>query len=1054
MERPQDPTRSRRDRRSTNQRTTKMPPTGTHNPSEYTWTYQQNESTSGAGILYRKNLRVTKPIEDTPRINTIAVKRENNTALWISSFYLQPETLEGLHDVQKVGIEAIKTDSQWILGGDANAHSTLWSQSDNNECGNRMEDWILENNLLVINDPDSEATFSRKSTQDQWLDITLSTQGISRQITEWQVKKEAIPNSDHFLIHWEIDGQDAKLTDLKQRSWAKTNWEEYRDLVQAFLPTLPLPIDSIARLEEQTHLLTKALSTAMKLTTKMVEPKKIPRNWFDQEAQNLHNRLRANKKGTSEHDAIRSEWKELVRNKKLLSFQKFTESTDDQNCWEALRRLSYPKKLRPIHTLTDQTGRTNDPKQMADLLAQRYFPELEPGIRTDAFRQQARKTRDKYSPTDGKPKRNTWSHREIWEELQRGRRKTSSGPDDIPYQAIRACADILTPWLTAIYNAVIDTGHVPRQWKVGKVCNIPKPGKSGEEAKHYRPITLLNCVSKIFEALVTKKISTWAEDKGVLPDSQYGFRKNRTTSMPLGSLTAKIWNSLNRRQKLTSVSVDLEGAYDRVVPSILIERLEEAGLDEDIVRVVWNLLIDREANITIEEESFSYRPERGLPQGSPVSPILYILYSASIPKYMPNSVHINMYADDIVVYKEITSEEDETQLQEALNGLMRWCDDSGMKINPEKTQTITFRRNRDQTQPHLRLGQHSLQHTETMKYLGITFDERMSFEHHLKEKTRQATQRIYGIRRMARALWGASAHITRRLYQMCIQPLMLYGSEIWIARLNTIRANKMLERIGRLGALTITGLDQTTSAETAMTLAYLQPLSTLATAQLLKLAPRIYKDPKSLTRSISPPTHCTPEAMLLSELEKVWQHHHQKKSRRQRPTEDELHQMLKSKDLFEQWYTEYLEEQTNRQWTLSNKSQSLKNTGWRRINKEKPWFDHPMWTKRKTTQINRMLSGHIPTLTYLQSRGREVDDVHCRLCREAPETRDHLLRCPALRKSRRMLFIEEDLAIEKFGPLLQEAKLFYTFDQYCSLCHRYILQETGDKNKTQNTKHQ
>ena len=322
-------------------------------PSEYTWTYQQNESMSGAGILYRKNLRVTKPIEDTPRINTIAVKRENNTALWISSFYLQPETLEGLHDVQKVGIEAIKTDSHWILGGDANAHFSLWRQADNNECGNR-EDWILENSLLVINDRDSEATFSRKSTQDQWLDITLSTQGISRQITEWQVKKEAIPNSDHSLIHWEIDGQDAKLTDLKQRSWAKTNWEEYRDLVQAFLPTLPLRIDSIARLEEQTHLLTKALSTAMKLTTKMVEPKKIPRNWFDQEAQKLHNRLRASKKGTNEHNAIRSEWKELVRNKKLLSFQKFTESTNDQNCWEALRRLSYPKKLKPIHTLTDQ----------------------------------------------------------------------------------------------------------------------------------------------------------------------------------------------------------------------------------------------------------------------------------------------------------------------------------------------------------------------------------------------------------------------------------------------------------------------------------------------------------------------------------------------------------------------------------------------------------------------------------------------------------------------------------------------------------------------------
>ena len=114
----------------------------------------------------------------------------------------------------------------------------------------------------------------------------------------------------------------------------------------------------------------------------------------------------------------------------------------------------------------------------------------------------------------------------------------------------------------------------------------------------------------------------------------------------------------------------------------------------------------------------------------------------------------------------------------------------------------------------------------------------------------------------------------------------------------------------------------------------------------------------------------------------------------------------------------YTIDKLDRQWLLSDKSQDLKRIGWERRSLISPWFAHHTWTKKHTTQVNRVLSGHVPTKVYLQSRGKITQDTICRLCQQCPETRDHLFCCPALRQERIQLLQQAEIPLREIGSLI------------------------------------
>ena len=633
-------------------------------------------------------------------------------------------------------------------------------------------------------------------------------------------------------------------------------------------------------------------------------------------------------------------------------------------------------------------------------------------------------------------------------ELFRKRRQTAPGHDDIPFIALRENARTLANPLARLYNAIIRTGHYPSQWKQGIICNILKPGKSGEEPAHYRPITLLPTMSKILEGMIANEVSLWAETNHILPESQHGFRKGRSTRHPLWHYTHTIWTSLNTRQRTMGISLDLSSAYDRVSPQILQTKLTKWHMPGDTLHTIRSLLENRTNHIIIQEQRHRYTPSRGLPQGSPLSPILYALYAADIPVHIPENVHVQMYADDVLLYQTLQRDNNTADIQRALNGFEQWCENNHMKLNIDKTQLVIFQRNRDKTNPSLEIKKTTINPAEEMKYLGIVFDSRMTFTSHLNKLITKAGRRLNTIRRLTRTHWGTAPTIIRTLYRSCVEPIIKYGAEIWITSMKTQENTRKLDRVSRLAGLTIAGLDRTTSMETATALAHIVPLSELATETLLRTAPQADKNEEKPHKRPDPSTHCTPLNLLHAELAQMIREDRNRTSRKNQ--EPDIKQAIRSKireKNYKKEVKEFIARRVDRRWMNSERSIQLKETGWQRNKARKPWFQAPTWTRAEVSRINQVLSGHLPTREYLQRRGQEIEDTCCRLCGKKPETREHLFRCETLQQQRQQIFLQDQVIIDELGTFLQEANLYYRFDEYCK--HIYQALERGHHPKSE-----
>ena len=169
--------------------------------------------------------------------------------------------------------------------------------------------------------------------------------------------------------------------------------------------------------------------------------------------------------------------------------------------------------------------------------------------------------------------------------------------------------------------------------------------------KNYRPISLLSCVGKFMESIMAKKIYLWAENNNIINKIQSGFRKNHNTNDHIYRLLQCIKQGFNRHRTTTAVFLDVEKAFDRVWHDGLIHKLSLLGINKEILDWLKSFLHKRCCAVTIDDQlSESFTPIYGVPQGSPLSPILFILYVSDIPNSGSNSIHVTQFADDIAIW--------------------------------------------------------------------------------------------------------------------------------------------------------------------------------------------------------------------------------------------------------------------------------------------------------------------------------------------------------------------------------------------------------------------
>jgi len=175
-------------------------------------------------------------------------------------------------------------------------------------------------------------------------------------------------------------------------------------------------------------------------------------------------------------------------------------------------------------------------------------------------------------------------------------------------------------------------GIHPRVWKEAKGVVIPKPNKPDYGvAKAYRVITLLNCLRKVVEKVPANAITEECEQRRLLHDGQFGCRKRRSAIDAVGRLMKRDEDASGRGNTAAVLLMDVKGAFPHVAKGNLIKRMEEMGFEADLVRWVESFMEDRKVIMSMDgKEGDSMDVETGVPQGSPVSPVLFVIYLSGL----------------------------------------------------------------------------------------------------------------------------------------------------------------------------------------------------------------------------------------------------------------------------------------------------------------------------------------------------------------------------------------------------------------------------------------
>jgi hypothetical protein len=351
----------------------------------------------------------------------------------------------------------------------------------------------------------------------------------------------------------------------------------------------------------------------------------------------------------------------------------------------------------------------------------------------------------------------------------------STGSDNLPPMILKQCAEQLAPSLTAIINTSLNQGKVPKLWKLAVVSPIHKKGPRSLVA-NYRPISLLPVASKLMERTVFNSIFNHLNPK--IHCLQHGFRRGLSTTTQLLLVYEDIGNVLDHRGQVDTVYLDFSKAFDSVSHPLLIHKLRSYGLNGKLLEWFEDYLRDREQKTTAEGSTSELSPViSGVPQGSILGPLLFILYVNDMADIIHPGCKLALYADDAKVYCTIKDYGDCLKLQESLDKLHQWSSLWLLNFNPSKCSVMTITRKLVPCKFYYNIGGTILDRVRSFKDLGVQVEDTLFWDMHVQSQVKKASRMLYYITRVIG--YRAPATAKRLLYLALVRPHLEFAAPAW-----------------------------------------------------------------------------------------------------------------------------------------------------------------------------------------------------------------------------------------------------------------------------------
>ena len=438
-----------------------------------------------------------------------------------------------------------------------------------------------------------------------------------------------------------------------------------------------------------------------------------------------------------------------------MNADRIAKAKNEGETWRVVNDIIKPKNSAPITIRTSADEDITDETEVAEAFNKFFVDKisnLKANIDPNYVKDPLSKIEEKVKHKNLKFKIKTVTVSTVQKAMKKMAKKKSKGSDDISQECLILGLETLAAPLTEIINASISTGVVPEQWKEAIVVPILKKGDP-KDLKNYRPVSCLAAASKVLERVVCDQLTHFVEVHDLLPNSQHGFRSNRSTMTALSAMQ-KDWMRNTEDGLMTGILVwDLSSAFDTLDIDLFLKKMVLYGADDNTVSWFHSFLCDRKQRVRIGGVvSNPLSLASGVPQGGILSPIVFTLYTADMELWLKTSKLTN-YADDTTTGNKSKSNlEIKLGLEEDAINVLNFMASNGLIANKAKTEFLLLNEKGDSHLSEIRVGDTLIQRTDHTKLLGIQIEESQEWNLHLKTLKTSLNQRLFVIRRVMRQI--------------------------------------------------------------------------------------------------------------------------------------------------------------------------------------------------------------------------------------------------------------------------------------------------------------
>lgn len=352
----------------------------------------------------------------------------------------------------------------------------------------------------------------------------------------------------------------------------------------------------------------------------------------------------------------------------------------------------------------------------------------------------------------------------------------SQGPDMMHPKTLKELRKQISNPLAEIFNRSLQEGKLPEAWKEANITAIFKKG-SKSEAGNYRPVSLTSIIGKTLEKLVRNSIVNHMDKNNLLSNKQFGFINGRSTQLQLLMVLEEWTKIIDNGGQLDVIYMDFMKAFDKVPHRRLIKKLKGYGVSDRATNWITNFLSNRCQKVIVNGETSKIYPVlSGIPQGSVLGPILFVLYINDLPENTESQSPL--FADDTKLYREIRSIDDKNILQSDLINLEKWSEKWLLKFHPNKCKVLAIKskEKRVYSMSGTTGEQLDLDNITSEKDIGVTVDEDLNFRTHIQLGVNKANSILGLIRRTFTFL---DEKMFKLLFKALVRPHLEYASSVW-----------------------------------------------------------------------------------------------------------------------------------------------------------------------------------------------------------------------------------------------------------------------------------